>query len=632
MLLLSPFHQCLQKNLIYTSKIVRLGLFFLLVTPSYGQKAPEIQKLDHAVSITYLQENISKVYPRLILNPHLKKQLKNKLANDPVIQNLYAAIQQNAEKIYQEPLLERKQIGRRLLSVSREMLYRMNILGMVYAIDPQPKILERIKEEIRTVCQFSDWNPSHFLDVAEMTLAVAIGLDWTYQDMDEQTRELALTALVEKGIKPSYDQQYNWWVRSENNWNQVCHGGMIAAALMVAEREPELASRTLQRALDGIPYALKEYGPDGAYPEGSTYWGYGTSFSVLTISMLRSALGEDFGIADYPAFQKSAQFRLMCNAPSGMYYNFADCGDRRNENGDWTLAWFATETQTASYFEKDRFLQPEAEMGKLSRWAGAGLVWVSQYKPIAESTIPTAYKAEGANPIAIFMGRENGFYLGAKGGRGTVNHGNMDAGSFVFELNGVRWVVDPGNQNYNDLEETGFDLWGKCQACERWTLLTKNNLGHSTLTVNGELHVVEGMSELVTFNPGNNPSASFDLSPTFEGQLQSAMRTFTKESESSLVIEDELALSPGTKEITWQLLTQSEIEFTSGGAILHQEGQTLKLENLSHPDLHLSVVSLDPPPLKLDRKIEGLKRLELSIPAYTIPEGKTTIRIRLSGN
>ena len=32
------------------------------------------------------------------------------------------------------------------------------------------------------------------------------------------------------------------------------------------------------------------------------------------------------------------------------------------------------------------------------------------------------------------------YYLGAKGGKGSVNHGNMDAGSFIFELNGLRWV------------------------------------------------------------------------------------------------------------------------------------------------------------------------------------------------
>jgi hypothetical protein len=30
---------------------------------------------------------------------------------------------------------------------------------------------------------FSDWNPSHFLDVAEMTAALAIGYDWLYEEV-----------------------------------------------------------------------------------------------------------------------------------------------------------------------------------------------------------------------------------------------------------------------------------------------------------------------------------------------------------------------------------------------------------------------------------------------------------------
>ena len=29
-----------------------------------------------------------------------------------------------------------------------------------------------------TAARFEDWNPSHFLDVAEMTFALAIGYDW----------------------------------------------------------------------------------------------------------------------------------------------------------------------------------------------------------------------------------------------------------------------------------------------------------------------------------------------------------------------------------------------------------------------------------------------------------------------
>ena len=80
---------------------------------------------------------------------------------------------------------------------------------------------------------------------------------------------------------PSYEtdkRSNNWWIKSNNNWNQVCNGGMIAGSIAIAEINPELAAKTIKRSLDGLPHALDEYRPDGVYPEGSTYWGYGTFF------------------------------------------------------------------------------------------------------------------------------------------------------------------------------------------------------------------------------------------------------------------------------------------------------------------------------------------------------------------
>ena len=211
-----------------------------------------------------------------------------------------------------------------------------------------------------------------------------------------------------------------------------------------------------------------------------------------------------------------------------------------------------------------------------------------------------------------------------------VNHGNMDGGSFIFELNGVRWVIDPGNQSYHALEKTGFNLWGRCQDCERWTLLTKNNYGHSTITINDQLHRTEGLVTLSNFKSGENPSASFDMSATLGGLVESASRSFTKDSPTSIVIEDNIELSDSTELITWQLMTQADIEIVEGGAILKQDGKKLKLENLSHPELDISFVSLYPAPLELDRQIEGLKRIEIRIPAWTVEGGKTNIKVRLS--
>lgn len=592
------------------------------------------KKLENPISVAYIKQNLNKKSPRLVLTPEIEKDLKRKVDSDPVISNMYKAIKHNAQDILKAPMLKRTLEGRRLLAISREMLYRMNMLGMTYRIDKESNILNRINEEVITICNFSDWNPSHYLDVAEMSLAIALAVDWAGEALPTSTLELAKTALIDKGIKPSYDKTGNTgWVNGSNNWNQVCHGGMIAAAIVIAEKDPALAAETIHRALDGMPHALDEYGPDGVYPEGATYWGYGTSFSVMTAAMFESAFGTDFGLSKYPSFVESATFKVLCTAPSGEYFNFADCGDKRSENGDVTLAWFGAKTGNKLFFEKERFLKPVESMSRLSRLDGAGLVWMSQYQEVGEEKMPQAWKGDGANPIVIFKSGPDDphqYYFGGKGGRGTVNHGNMDGGSFVFELNGVRWVVDPGNQDYNALEQTGFDLWNRCQNCQRWTLITKNNFGHSTLTVNDALHVVDGMATIKDFKEGLHPEAVIDMAPTFAGQLKNAHRRFVKDGPQSLLIEDQFETLESTKMVSWQLITRADVEITQGGALLKQDGKQLKLNNLSHPEFTVSVISLYPAPLELDRQIPGLKRIELRLPAYIFKDHVGRISVQLS--
>lgn len=584
-------------------------------------------KLENPITVNYLKRHLKKSGPKLALTPALERNLKRKIKSDPLVRNYYNALKANADDVITMPVLTRNVIGRRLLGTSRDMLHRVNVLGIAYIIEKDKKYLDKINEEVIAVSNFSDWNPSHFLDVAEMATAVALAIDWVGDDLPAATVKLAKEALIQKGIEPSWNGNKGR-MYGTNNWNQVCNAGMIAASLVIADQDIELAAKTIHRSLDGIPNGLMQYGPDGAYPEGSTYWGYGTAFTVLTSAMLKTAFKTDFGIGDYPAFKESADFRKLTIAPSGNYYNYADCGDRHSNAGDIILAWFATQTGNSLYIEDDKFSQPVADFGKLHRIAGAGLVWLAQFEKTAEAELPLVYKGDGKNPIVI-MRDGKGYYFGGKGGKGTVSHGNLDAGSFIWELNGVRWSIDPGNQNYNELEQAGFDLWGSCQDCERWNLLTKNNYGHSTLTVNGELHVNDGFAKMLSVTKGDQPEAEFDLTPVFGNNLKKATRKFIKPDNKSLVIEDHIETNVHTKMITWQMMTQADVSIVDGGAVLTQDGKKIMLENLSHPDIMVSVISLDPAPLKLDRQIEGLKRLEIRIPAYLIEDNTDEIKVKL---
>lgn len=631
-------------------KIVLILAVILIAFAETNAQKPEYQ-LENPVTINWLKKHLKKQSPRLILNRNIDIPLKQKLKGDPVVKTFYETLKSDADHILKQPLLQRVMIGRRMSN--GKIRERLITLGMVYHISKEKKYLDRINQEVLAVCDFPDWNPSHFLDVSGTAISVALAIDWAGNDLPASTVETAKQALIDKGLLPSFNNEYNWWVKAPHNWNQVCEAGMIAAAIVVAEKNPDLAAKTISRALDNMGLALKAYGPDGVYPEGATYWGYGTIHTVITISMLESALGTDFGISDYPGFLKGADFVPIVTAPSGEFYNFYDCGSNLTKNnrgfGDAAVAmfnmssitvnlmWFATHTGNALYYDKSYFTDTSDDRRR-QYFDGPALVWLSQFEPVKTEHLPTIWKGEGINPLVIFRGDKddpNMYYLGAKGGKASNNHGNMDAGSFIFELDGVRWSIDPGNQNYNKLEQAGFDLWNESQNSERWTLLSKGNHGHSTLTVNNERQKVDGFSFIKYFNDGSDgttPNATFDLSEVYSGLLQTAERTFIKDSPRSLIIQDDLALNENTKSVTWQMMTTADVEVADNGAVLHQNGKMLRLENLSHPDFTVSVVSLYPAPMKLDVQVPNLKRIEIQIPVWTFEDGKGTIKIRLAGN
>lgn len=598
-------------------------------------------RLANPVMVQYLSRNLKKSQPRLVVDEENLRNLRNKIKTDQLIRNIYEVIKHHAALVLESDLItldipDNPNSQQNQLGISRNFLYRINMLAMVYLLEERSDVLQRINDEVTAACNFPSWNPRHFLDVGEMSLAISLALDWTHGDLPASTIELAKNALINKGIMPSWPAsgETPGWVTSSNNWNQVCNAGMIAASISVADMKPELAAKTIHRSIDGMNYALEAYAPDGVYPEGAIYWGYGTQFSVVTAAIFESAFGTDFGLADFPGFKESAVFRVLSTAPTNKLYNYADCGEEPEGYTNFTLSWFANKTGNKNYLNSRELMLPPEEMEKVSRLAGAGIVWTAQFEEKETKEIPTAWKGDGINPVVIFTGEKDNperYYLGAKGGMGSVNHGNMDAGSFIFELDGVRWVIDPGNQGYGPLERAGFNLWGRCQECERWKLLTKNNFGHSTISVNDELHKVDGLAKIVDFKKGDHPEAKIDLTPTFEGQLKNVSRRFVKDSPRSLVIEDHIEISEATEWITWQLMTQADVEIVEGGAVLRQDGKVLYLKNLSHPQLMTSLISLDPPPLKYDKELVGLKRIEIRIPAWIIEGGSIDLRVQLSG-
>lgn len=144
---------------------------------------------------------LEKGHPRLILKEHDLAALKENLETDELLQKCRDDVLNEADGYLTRPGLTYRKIGPRLLRVSRECLSRMYTLGFAWRLTGRQAYADKAVENLLAVCRFKDWNPSHFLDTAEMSHAVAIGYDWLYDYLDADTRKTVRTALIEKGLK-----------------------------------------------------------------------------------------------------------------------------------------------------------------------------------------------------------------------------------------------------------------------------------------------------------------------------------------------------------------------------------------------------------------------------------------------
>jgi hypothetical protein len=536
-------------------------------------------------------------HPRLLVTDGQLAEIRARVKSNPALHALYQAVLDKADSIIPEKPVERRKTGRRLLGVSRRCLDRVIHLSTAYRLTGKSAYLERAEKEMLAAAAFSDWNPSHFLDVAEMTTALAIGYDWLYPDLSEKSRDTIRRAIMQKGIQPALKNK--GWVRGHNNWNQVCNAGITMGVLAVMEDQPELTRQLVHRAVNGVQVVMAEYEPDGAYPEGPGYWVYGTSYNVLLLAALESVLGTDFGLSQAPGFARSAAYYLHVTGPTGRYFNYPDSGSR----GGFlpTVFWFAQKYDQPSlaWHQHELWKRAASESPAAlvqSRLAPLTLTWCHDGVAVPDDL---AWRGRGSNAVAMFRSSwtdADAVYLAIKGGSPSVSHGHMDVGSFVLDADGLRWAVDLGPESYHKIESRGMSLWGRSQDAERWTIFRYNNLSHNTLVVNGRHQRVEGHAPIVRYSDGKPfPHVVFDLSAVYKGQLARALRGAALLATGQVLIRDEFKATDRPATVRWAMVTPAAVSIESDtSATLSQEGKTMRLAVLTDAKMKLRTYSTEP--------------------------------------
>jgi len=508
---------------------------------------------------------------QLFLNQERLFRLRSEQEKDVTLENLKSRLLRKADGHLNEPTTDFVITGPRMLERAQQVLTRVATLSLAYLLFERREHLKRAKQELMAARDFPHWNPSHFLDTAELCTAFAIGLQWLHDELSDSERECFREALVHKGLLPGCEaqEQPEWWVSVPHNWNLVCNGGLAIGGLAVADEYPELATQILEFSAKNIPLALDSFSPDGAWEGGPHYWEYSAWYSALTIDAMVTALGRDFGLSERPGLDRAGLFPIHCVGPAGLYFNFADADVSALPQA--SLFWLGRRYGLQECIkENHRRLTQHPEFIH-----PFDLVWYQRNEnDLAEMPRSAYFKRAEVACMRSAWNDPEAFFIGTKAGSGQSDHAHLDLGSFVLDAGGERWASDLGPDDY-DLP--GY--WDSGREGARWRYFRLNNQSHNTLALNGHLQDPLGQTVIAKASfRGDSQHLILDLSGAYSEDASTVFRGIRLMHEKGVLIQDEVVWLPGTKEhnVRWQITTDAQISIHENSAILCKEGRILQ--------------------------------------------------------
>jgi hypothetical protein len=281
------------------------------------------------------------------------------------------------------------------------------------------------------------------------------------------------------------------WATRTNNWNPVCHAGVVGATLAtIDDRDIRAlaivaAERDVQRFLDG-------FGPDGYCGEGLGYWNYGFGHYALLAESVREATGGRVDFMAKPAVRQIAAFGSRIQVINGISPAFADSDVdaqpapqvSRYAAGVFRLGMAAKKPSARDVRSERFYLYEEAlyaslDPARLAAPAPATADAGSNPAAAAAAGSPLRTWFDHAGVLIARPAPTSQCRIGValKGGDNAEPHNHNDLGSYVVVRGDRPVLLDPGRENYT------ARTFGK----RRYEGRLLNSFGHGVPIVAGQL-------------------------------------------------------------------------------------------------------------------------------------------------
>lgn len=549
-------------------------------------------------------------HPRLLLTPAAETRIRARIEADPVVAMIRDAVLVSARNALDDRTCEHRiPDGKRLLAESRRAISTVLHTAAAWRLTGERRYFERCVTELDAACGLPDWNPSHFLDVAEMATAVALGFDWLHADLTPEQRTRYTDALRAKALTPvraEFDRKVHW-IRVHNNWSQVCGAGIMAACAAVADDDETLATLPFADCLAIVERSARFYEPDGGYPEGPGYWDYGTEYHVLSLA-IAAGLGRPIETPRH--LLAAASFMAHIRGPTDLFFNFADAraaSDRFVSCRGWLIdhladAALAADLRAGLWNHRESL----ATRGGNDRFFPLHLLWLPDEPAAPAPALPVAAAFDGQQPVAMLRSKRNdpqALFVAAKGGTPAASHGHMDVGSFVVEAAGRRWIHDLGGDSYNLPGYFGT---------QRWDYFRLNARSHNVPLIGRNMQNPKCEPCRIVSSRLDQPpyAVRFDLTPAYtfgtERLADRIEREVTLDPEANEIRVRDTIVEPADA-VRWQCLIDVRPELEGNRATLARDGQSITMAISPPPATWLVAPATAPTPQ--ERQNDGFQLL-----------------------
>jgi len=402
------------------------------------------------VNTCFLRNGQLNIHPRLFFNKSDIVRIKALILTDKAAKAAYDEIIEHANKYLSDQIYKYGLDGGKLRiggihPIGNEVLPE---LVLAYQFTGDERFARRCWDQLAEMMTWPDWGANrHFLDVGIGSKGVALAYDGLSDYLSADQKNQLVSAARKFALEPGLSQMKGgrsvWpWYMSKNNWNGICHSGLIDLAISMYETDNDFMGSVISSAANRIPLYMKSFEPDGASEEGIAYWDYGLINTCLCFDAMTRSLGTTYGLSDEPGFKKTGWFPFLVTGPAGT----ASIGDDNiyNSKKDNYLSrfWFAKQFQDAN-LAKAQYQATISKKGlKLNDWLD-----LLNYDPMLISkghgiVTPMNGHIKGLNYMFV---RENetdeSYYIGMHDGDNNAGHGHLDAGSFFLHAKGQVFVT-----------------------------------------------------------------------------------------------------------------------------------------------------------------------------------------------